>query len=110
LEDHVYFRHGFFTDAYDLFIIGVVMAILKPRWQVGRFEEGLVESTALLASAIGALAFGRAATGKIGGFVGVFLFPFLMHWNGLKAAESAATLVSALGLAVTLALLPETKN
>jgi len=41
---------GFFTDAYDLFIIGVVMALLKPMWHVGKVEEGLVESTALLAA------------------------------------------------------------
>ena len=40
---------GFFTDAYDLFIIGVVMALLKPMWHVGKVEEGLVDSTALLA-------------------------------------------------------------
>ena len=52
---------GFFTDAYDLFIIGVVMALLKPMWHVGKVEEGLVESTALLAAAIGALLFGRVA-------------------------------------------------
>ena len=52
---------GFFTDAYDLFIIGVVMALLKPMWHVGKLEEGLVESTALLAAAIGALLFGRVA-------------------------------------------------
>jgi PHS family inorganic phosphate transporter-like MFS transporter len=52
---------GFFTDAYDLFIIGVVMALLKPMWHVGKIEEGLVESTALLAAAIGALLFGRIA-------------------------------------------------
>jgi MFS transporter, PHS family, inorganic phosphate transporter len=52
---------GFFTDAYDLFIIGVVMALLKPIWHVGKIEEGLVESTALLAAAIGALLFGRVA-------------------------------------------------
>src|SRR5580693_4875247 len=52
---------GFFTDAYDLFIIGVVMALLKPIWHVGKLEEGLVESTALLAAAIGALLFGRVA-------------------------------------------------
>lgn len=52
---------GFFTDAYDLFIIGVVMALLKPIWHVGKVEEGLVESTALLAAAIGALLFGRIA-------------------------------------------------
>jgi MFS transporter, PHS family, inorganic phosphate transporter len=52
---------GFFTDAYDLFIIGVVMTMLKPMWHVGKVEEGLVESTALLASALGALLFGRVA-------------------------------------------------
>ena len=52
---------GFFTDAYDLFIIGVVMSLLKPMWHVGKVEEGLVESTALLASAIGAMLFGRVA-------------------------------------------------
>jgi MFS transporter, PHS family, inorganic phosphate transporter len=52
---------GFFTDAYDLFIIGIVMSLLKPIWHVGKVEEGLVESTALLASALGALLFGRVA-------------------------------------------------
>jgi MFS family permease len=52
---------GFFTDAYDLFIIGVVMTMLKPMWHVGKLQEGLVESTALLASAFGALLFGRVA-------------------------------------------------
>ena len=52
---------GFFTDAYDLFIIGVVMSLLKPLWRTGKLEESLVESTALLASAFGALLFGRVA-------------------------------------------------
>src|SRR5579862_1128096 len=52
---------GFFTDAYDLFIIGVVMTLLKDTWHVGKLEESLVESTALLASALGALLFGRVA-------------------------------------------------
>ena len=52
---------GFFTEAYDLFIIGVVMALLKQQWHVGKLEESLVESTALLASALGALLFGRVA-------------------------------------------------
>ncbi len=52
---------GFFTDAYDLFVIGVVMALLKPIWHVGKVEESLVESTALLAAALGALLFGRVA-------------------------------------------------
>jgi len=52
---------GFFTDAYDLFIIGVVMTMLQPIWHTGKLEESLVESTALLASAFGALLFGRVA-------------------------------------------------
>ncbi len=52
---------GFFTDAYDLFIIGVVMTMLKPLWHVGKIEEALAESTALIASALGALLFGRIA-------------------------------------------------
>ncbi len=52
---------GFFTDAYDLFIIGVVMSLLKSEWQVSPTAEVLVTSTALLASAIGAVLFGRIA-------------------------------------------------
>jgi MFS transporter, PHS family, inorganic phosphate transporter len=52
---------GFFTDAYDLFVIGVIMEILKPLWHVSPMQAGLANSTALLASAIGALAFGRVA-------------------------------------------------
>jgi MFS transporter, PHS family, inorganic phosphate transporter len=51
-----------------------------------------------------------AGMGKIGGFVGVFLFPYLMHWKGLAAAELAAALASVLGLIVTWAFLPETKG
>lgn len=52
---------GFFTDAYDLFIIGVVMSLLKSEWHFSAVAEGLVTSTALLASAVGAVAFGRIA-------------------------------------------------
>jgi len=52
---------GFFTDAYDLFIIGVVMSLLSEQWRISPTAEGLVTSTALLASAVGAVAFGRVA-------------------------------------------------
>jgi len=51
-----------------------------------------------------------AAIGKLGGFLGVFLFPFLMSWKGLLGAESAAAISSVLGLIVTIACLPETKG
>ena len=52
---------GFFCDAYDLFIIGVVMNILKGEWHPSPLATGLVTSTALLASAVGAVLFGRVA-------------------------------------------------
>lgn len=52
---------GFFTDAYDLFIIGVAMHLIKAEWHTTPLEAGLVTSTALLASAVGALFFGRIA-------------------------------------------------
>jgi nitrate/nitrite transporter NarK len=51
-----------------------------------------------------------AAMGKLGGFLGVFIFPFLMHWKGLLGAESAAAIASVLGLVVTGTMLPETKG
>lgn len=51
-----------------------------------------------------------AATGKVGGFIGVFTFPVLMAWHGLLTAELAAAAASVLGLAATLWMLPETKG
>lgn len=52
---------GFFTDAYDLFIIGVALAILTPLWNLSNFEVGLVGSTSLLAAALGSYLFGWLA-------------------------------------------------
>jgi MFS transporter, PHS family, inorganic phosphate transporter len=51
-----------------------------------------------------------AAAGNLGGFLGVFLFPIFMAWNGLLAAESAAAIASVLGIIVTRTMLPETKG
>ncbi|MCY0876480.1 MAG: MFS transporter [Firmicutes bacterium] len=50
---------GFFTDAYDLFIIGTVTAILTPIWHLSTAELALLNSTSLAAAAIGAFVFGR---------------------------------------------------
>jgi MFS family permease len=52
---------GFFTDAYDLFIIGVVLAILAPLWNLSKLEVSLIGSTSLIAAALGSLIFGRLA-------------------------------------------------
>ncbi len=52
---------GFFTDAYDLFIIGVVLKLLKSEWHLGSFEIAIVGATALISAAIGSAVFGRVA-------------------------------------------------
>jgi MFS family permease len=52
---------GFFTDAYDLFIIGIASTLIKEQWQLGSSELGLLNSTTLLASFLGAVVFGRIA-------------------------------------------------
>ena len=61
MEDHVCLRYGFFTDAYDLFVIGIVVALLKPEWHLSTSQVSLINSITLLASAVGALVFGRIA-------------------------------------------------
>ncbi|WP_337860431.1 MFS transporter [Ferroplasma sp.] len=51
---------GFFTDAYDLFIIGTVLAILPMiGWNLSKTEIGLIGSISLIAAVVGALTFGR---------------------------------------------------
>ncbi len=52
---------GFFTDAYDLFVIGVVSTILKNVWHISTLDISLLSSTALLSAALGAIIFGRIA-------------------------------------------------
>ncbi len=52
---------GFFTDAYDLFIIGVALTLLKPAWHLSAFQVSILGSSSLLAAALGALVFGRIA-------------------------------------------------
>ncbi len=78
---------GFFTDAYDLFIIGVVLAILTPLWHLGNFEISLVGSTSLIAAALGSLVFGRLAD-----FVGrrsIYGFTLLVLAAGALASALA---------------------
>ena len=52
---------GFFTDAYDLFIIGVVLKLLKVEWHIGTLETAIIGATALVSAAIGSAVFGRIA-------------------------------------------------
>ncbi|MHB8312109.1 MAG: MFS transporter [Candidatus Dormibacteria bacterium] len=52
---------GFFTDAYDLFIIGVALALIKVEYHPSAILIGLIGSTALIAALVGATVFGRIA-------------------------------------------------
>src|SRR5260370_2218641 len=52
---------GFFTDAYDLFVIGIVVALLKTQWNLSTGQVSWINSATLLASAVGAVVFGRVA-------------------------------------------------
>jgi MFS transporter, PHS family, inorganic phosphate transporter len=52
---------GFFTDAYDLFIIGIASTLIKPEWHLGSAQLSLLNSMTLAASFLGAFVFGRIA-------------------------------------------------
>jgi MFS transporter, PHS family, inorganic phosphate transporter len=52
---------GFFTDAYDLFVIGIVVSLLKTQWVMSTNQVSWLNSATLLASAVGAVVFGRVA-------------------------------------------------
>jgi MFS transporter, PHS family, inorganic phosphate transporter len=52
---------GFFTDAYDLFVIGIVVALLTPEWGLSTGQISLLNSITLAAAAVGAIVFGRIA-------------------------------------------------
>jgi PHS family inorganic phosphate transporter-like MFS transporter len=52
---------GFFTDAYDLFIIGTVTTLLTPIWALSTTQLMWLNSTSLLAAVVGATIFGRLA-------------------------------------------------
>jgi MFS transporter, PHS family, inorganic phosphate transporter len=52
---------GFFTDAYDLFVIGIVSTLLKGEWHLGASQLALLNAVMLGAAFLGALVFGRIA-------------------------------------------------
>jgi MFS family permease len=52
---------GFFTDAYDLFIIGIASTLIAAQWNLGTSQLALLNSTMLGAAFLGACVFGRFA-------------------------------------------------
>ncbi len=52
---------GFFTDAYDLFVIGIASALITKEWNLSSGKLALLNSTMLAAAFLGAFVFGRFA-------------------------------------------------
>jgi MFS transporter, PHS family, inorganic phosphate transporter len=52
---------GFFTDAYDLFVIGIASALITKDWTLSSGRLALLNSTMLAAACLGAFVFGRFA-------------------------------------------------
>jgi MFS transporter, PHS family, inorganic phosphate transporter len=52
---------GFFTDAYDLFVIATVAALVKTQWHLSTTQVSWVTGSAILAAFFGAMIFGRIA-------------------------------------------------
>jgi PHS family inorganic phosphate transporter-like MFS transporter len=52
---------GFFTDAYDLFVIGIASALIDKDWDLSSGKLAVLNSTMLAAACLGALVFGRYA-------------------------------------------------
>ncbi len=52
---------GFFTDAYDLFVIGIASTLIAKEWHLSSGRLALLNSTMLLAAFLGAMVLGRFA-------------------------------------------------
>ena len=52
---------GFFTDAYDLFVISTVAALVTTQWKLSSTETSMVTGAAILGAFFGALIVGRIA-------------------------------------------------
>jgi PHS family inorganic phosphate transporter-like MFS transporter len=52
---------GFFTDAYDLFVIATVATLAQTQWHLSTTQTSWVTGSAILAAFFGALVFGRIA-------------------------------------------------
>jgi MFS transporter, PHS family, inorganic phosphate transporter len=52
---------GFFTDAYDLFVIGIASTLIAAQWNLSSGQLALLNSTMLFAAFLGAIVLGRFA-------------------------------------------------
>ena len=78
---------GFFTDAYDLFVIGIASALISKDWNLSSGHLALLNSTMLGAAFLGALVFGRYAD-KVGRKRVYWLVAVIMIVGALGSAFS----------------------
>ena len=86
---------GFFTDAYDLFVIGIVSTLLKGQWHLGTGQLALLNAVMLGAAFLGALCFGRLAD-SIGRTRVYWISAALMVLAAIGSALSPSLLVLAI--------------
>jgi MFS transporter, PHS family, inorganic phosphate transporter len=78
---------GFFTDAYDLFVIGIASTLITKDWHLSSGHLALLNSTMLAAAFLGALVFGRYAD-KVGRKRVYWLVAVIMIAGALGSAFS----------------------
>ena len=83
---------GFFTDAYDLFVIGIVSTLLKGQWHLDTGQLALLNAVMLGAAFLGAVFFGRLAD-KIGRTRVYWITAALMVLAAIGSALSPSLLV-----------------
>src|SRR5580693_4639533 len=52
---------GFFTDAYDLFVISTVATLVATQWKLSTTDKSWVTGAAILGAFVGAVVLGRVA-------------------------------------------------
>ena len=83
---------GFFTDAYDLFVISTVAALVTKQWSLSTTQTSWVTGSAILAAFFGALVFGRLA--DVLGRKRVYVVVALIMIAGALASAAATSFVS----------------
>ncbi len=95
---------GFFTDAYDLFVIGTVASLVQAQWSLSTTMTSWVTGAAILGAFVGAMSFGRLAdvVGRKSVYTTVALI-MIIGAIGSSLAPNVATLIVArfvLGLGI----------
>ncbi|MEM3827215.1 MAG: MFS transporter [Candidatus Micrarchaeaceae archaeon] len=80
---------SFFTDAYDLFVIGIILIMLRPIFSLSTFQLGMLASAALFGAVIGPLIFGTIGD-KIGRKYAYWITMLILIIGALGSATSSS--------------------